>query len=386
MKSVTILGASGSIGMNALAVLRQHRERFTLQGASFARSWQSAVSIYQEFTPEIVAFADEEAAASFKEAVGNRCQVVVGPTAAAQVAAIPVDVVLAAIAGSVGLPSVLAAVKAGNRVALANKEALVCGGTKLLVLAERHGVEIIPVDSEHSAIFQCVKLGNREEIRRLTLTASGGPFRDQTKEQIARATIEEALKHPNFRMGPKNSLDSATLANKGLELIEAAYFYRLPHERIDVVINPSQFLHASASFIDGSMISLISYNDMKNAIGYALAYPSRLPIGMKDFDLGTVGKLEFRHVDVDRFPCMALARQAVGAGPGATMLFNAANEVAGQLFVAGRIGFYDISNTIAEALAVDTSRFDVPLDDLVRVDQEAKIFVSHIAKTFMNNS
>lgn len=382
MKSVTILGASGSIGTSALAFLRQHRESFTLKAASFARSWEAAVAIYREFTPEIVAFTDETAAKAFSEAVGGKCQVASGPRASAEIAAIPTDVVLASISGSAGLPSVIAAVKAGNQVALANKEALVCGGTKLLALAERHAVEVIPVDSEHSAIFQCMKLGRRDELRRIVLTASGGPFRDWSKEQIARATPSEALKHPNWQMGPKNSLDSATLANKGLELIEACYFYDLPQDRVTTLINPSTLLHSAVSFVDGSTIGLLSYNDMKNAIGYALAYPKRVSIGMDDLDLGQVGKLEFRPVDLNRFPCLLLARQAVDAGPGATMMFNAANEVAGSLFMAGRIDFYGISDVIAEALAGDTMQFDVPLDDLVEADHAAKATATMIGERF----
>lgn len=383
MTSVTILGASGSIGTSALAFMRQHREHFTLKGISFARSWETAVAIYQEFSPEIVAFAERDAATAFEAAVGNQCRVVSGPHAAAEIAAAPVDVVLAAISGSAGFPSVHAAVKAGNRVALANKEALVCGGTKLLKLAGHHGVEIIPVDSEHSAIFQCVKLGRKDELRRIVLTASGGPFRDWTREQIARATAAEALRHPNWQMGPKNSLDSATLANKGLELIEACYFFDMPHGRVDVFVNPSSLLHSAASFIDGSMIALLGHNDMKNAIGYALAYPNRMNTGIGDLDLGQVGALEFRPVAQDRFPCLSLARQAVETGPGATMMFNAANEIAGQLFMSGRIGFYDISGIIAEALARDTAQFDVPLDDLMNADREAKALAGRIAEKFV---
>lgn len=382
MKSVTILGASGSIGTNALAFLRQHPGEFILEAASFARSWEAAVAIHQEFRPKVVAFADEDAARAFRNTVGNQCEVISGPRAAAEIAAKPVDVVLAAIAGSIGLPSVQAAVKAGNQVALANKEALVCGGTKLLALAQHHGVEIIPVDSEHSAIFQCMKLGRREELRRIILTASGGPFRDWVRERIERATPAEALKHPNWKMGPKNSIDSATLANKGLELIEACYFYDLSEGQITTLINPSTLLHSAVSFVDGSSIGLLSYNDMKNAIGYALAYPRRMSVDMDDLDLGAVGKLDFRTVDADRFPCLSLARQAVEAGPGATLMFNAANEIAGQMFMAGQIGFYGISDIIAEALSQDTGRFDVSLDDVMRADDEAKEVARAIGNVF----
>ena len=380
MKSVTILGASGSIGTNALAFLRLHREHFSLKAVSFAQSWEVAAAIYREFAPEVVAFSDPTAAEAFRAGISGRCHVISGSSAAAEVAGMPVDVVLAAISGSAGFPSVHAAVKAGNRVALANKEALVCGGAKLLALARHHTAEIIPVDSEHSAIFQCVKLGRREELRRLVLTASGGPFRDWTKEHIAQATVNEALKHPNWKMGPKNSLDSATLANKGLELIEACYFFDIPSSRVDVFINPSSFLHSAASFIDGTMIALLGQNDMKNAIGYALSYPDRMHTGIDDLDLGQVRTLDFRDIDQERFPCLALAKQAVDTGPGATMMFNAANEIAGQLFMAGRVGFYDISRIIAEGLGRDTACFDVGLDDLMDADREAKVVASRIAE------
>ncbi|QPS10085.1 1-deoxy-D-xylulose-5-phosphate reductoisomerase [Delftia acidovorans] len=383
MKFVTILGASGSIGTSALAFLRRHREHFSLKAVSFSKSWEKAVAIYREFTPEVVAFSDPAAARAFQSAITGPCRVIAGPKASADIASMSVDIVLAAISGSVGFPSVHAAVKAGNRVALANKEALVCGGTKLLALAKHHRAEVIPVDSEHSAIFQCVKLGRREELRRLVLTASGGPFRDWARADIAQATAGAALKHPTWQMGPKNSLDSATLANKGLELIEACYFFDMPSSRVDVFVNPSSLLHSAASFIDGSMIALLGHNDMKNAIGYALSYPDRMSTGIDDLDLGQVGTLEFRRIDPERFPCLGLARQAVEAGPGATMMFNAANEIAGRMFMAGRIGFYAISDIIAEGLDRDTGRFDVPLDDLMAADHEAKTLATQIAEEVM---
>lgn len=379
MKSVTILGASGSIGTNALAFLRLHRNRFSLKAASFAKSWESAVAIYREFSPEVVAFSDPAAASSFSEAIDGPCHVIAGRNAAAEVASMPVDVVLAAISGSIGFPSVHAAVKAGNRVALANKEALVCGGTKLLTLAKEHGSEVIPVDSEHSAIYQCVKLGRREELRRLVLTASGGPFRDWSKAQIVHATVDQALRHPTWQMGPKNSLDSATLANKGLELIEACYFFDMPSSHVDVFVNPSSLLHSAASYIDGTMIALLGHNDMKNAIGYALSYPDRLHTGVDDLNLGEVRSLEFRSVDPEKFPCLTLAREAVNAGPGATMMFNAANEIAGRMFMESRIGFYEISEIISESLSCDTAQFDVELDELMAADHEAKSLAAKIA-------
>ena len=383
MKSITILGCSGSIGTSALAFMRQHKDEFSLKAASFASSWKEAVSIYTEFAPEVVAFADGGAADEFKAASGAKCHIVTGPNAAAEIASMKADVVLAAISGSAGFPSVHAAVKAGNRVALANKEALVCGGTKLLALAEAHSSEIIPVDSEHSAIFQCMKLGQKSELRRILLTASGGPFRDWNKERIAAARPHEALQHPNWRMGPKNSLDSATLANKGLELIEACYFFGVPENQVNVLINPSSLLHSAVSFIDGSMVALLGHNDMKNAIGYALAYPKRMRTGIDDLDLSAIGSLEFRVVDQDRFPCLGLARAAVASGPGATMMFNAANEAAGRLYLDGCISYYDINQIISEALSLDTSVFDVDLNEIMDADREAKVLVSDISSSFV---
>jgi 1-deoxy-D-xylulose-5-phosphate reductoisomerase len=380
MKTVTILGASGSIGSSALAFLRLHREAFSLESIALGRDWKAALQIAREFGCTTVALADPEAARRFRdESGGLACAVIDGPHAASAVAAMPVDVVLAAISGSIGYAPVLAAVRARNRVALANKEALVCGGRGLLDLARQLSTSIVPVDSEHSAILQCLAAGRPEEVRRIELTASGGPFRRWSREAMSQASVADALNHPVWPMGSKNSLDSATMANKGLELIETAYLFDIAPNSIDVLINPSSLLHSAVHYVDGSMIAMLGKADMRNAVGYGLTYPDRMVTGVDPLDLAEVGVLTFSRADNDRFPCIDLAREAVRQGQGAAMMFNAANEIAGRLFMCGAIGFLQIEQIITGCLASDTSRYAADVDDVVPADAAAKAFAEAYA-------
>ncbi len=381
MKKITILGASGSIGRSAIAFLRMHRDKFSLDAVGFGSDWESAATIVEEFGCSAVSFADEPAAKAFRASGrAGACEVLGGAAAAAELAARPVDTVLAAISGSAGFPSVLAAIEAGNRLALANKEALVCGGPQLLGRAKERGATVVPIDSEHSAIFQCYLAGRPHEVAKILLTASGGPFRTWSKEAIRKATPAEALRHPNWSMGPKITLDSATLANKGLELIETAYYFGVDENRIEVLINTTSLLHSAVHYVDGTLIAMLGAADMRNAIGYGLTWPERLPTGVDLIDLGRIGRLEFEYVDDERFPCLGLARTALHAGQGGTMMYNAANEVAGRLFMTGAIGFTDIAAVIDKCLATDTSRFASALEDVVAADGEAKAFARSIAE------
>jgi 1-deoxy-D-xylulose-5-phosphate reductoisomerase len=374
MRSVTILGASGSIGASAANFLRLHRDRFELKNIAVNGDWEAALRIALEFGCRAVAVSDAAAAAELRrQAPAGAFDVIDGPDAAAKIAADKVDVVLAAVAGSAGLPSVLSALRAGNRVALANKESMVCGGRALLDLAAANGVEILPVDSEHSAIFQAMLAGKREEVASIVLTASGGPFRTTPIEQMRAATPEQALAHPNWSMGAKITIDSATLANKGLELIEAAYLFDKDERDVEVVINPTSILHSAVQFRDGSMIAQLGLPDMRPPIALALSWPDRLETGVKSLSLAELGKLEFQAVDLERFPCLGLARACLRA-PGGPLLFNAANEIAVAAFLERRIGFMEIPEFIAECLEAGAGRFACALDDILETNQAALAF------------
>jgi 1-deoxy-D-xylulose-5-phosphate reductoisomerase len=381
MRSVTILGASGSIGRTALAFLRNHRDKFLLRNVAFGKDWQAALDISREFNVASVSFEDTAAARSFMASrayvgarTGSGPRVVAGPQSAVEMAADCVDVVLAAISGSAGLPSVISAIRSGNRVALANKESLVCAGPELLALAARHGTSIIPVDSEHSAIFQSLLAGKKSEVNSLLLTASGGPFRDAPLAEMANASPEKALAHPNWSMGHKNSIDSATLANKGLEMIEAAYLFDRGEEDIEVVINPSSVLHSAVCFCDGSMIAQLGHPDMRMAVGYGISWPDRMPSGVKRLSLADMGSLHFSPVDHARFPCLGLARSALRAGGDGPLLFNAANEVGVASFLRREIRLIDIAPLVDHCLDKGMGRFRGPLDEVSDLHEEAVRF------------
>ncbi|WP_017932021.1 1-deoxy-D-xylulose-5-phosphate reductoisomerase [Robiginitomaculum antarcticum] len=368
MKSVTILGVTGSIGQSALRFLRLHRDKFSLDHISVGCNAEQAVAIAREFNCQSLGVADEACDIDLPDGV----KLYRGAQALCEQAAQPVDVVLGAVSGSQGLPAILAAINAGNRVALANKESLVCGGTALLERARAKGVPIIPVDSEHSAMFQCLLAGKREEVHSIILTASGGPFREHSLEQLKSATAKAALNHPNWSMGPKNSLDSATLANKGLELIETCYFFDMAPEDVTVVIHPTSIFHSAVQYCDGSVIAQLGETDMAGAIGYGLSYPDRIETGLNPLDLTALGGLDFYPYDSVRFPAVDLARRAIHLGQSGTLMFNAANEIAGQAFLDGRIGFLDIARHIETALNKGGTKFKAGLDDIVRADAEAK--------------
>ncbi|MDR5826213.1 1-deoxy-D-xylulose-5-phosphate reductoisomerase [Caballeronia sp. LZ043] len=375
LKDVTILGASGSIGSSAVAFLRLHRDKFSLKNIAVKSDWRAALALCNEFGCTGVSIEDEGAARSFiGHSIAANVQLLHGPSGAAQLATDSVDVVLAAISGSEGLPSVLAALRSRNNVALANKEALVCGGPSLLALADSMSAKIIPVDSEHSAIYQSLLAGSHQEVESLLLTASGGPFRTATLGEMTQATPEAALNHPNWSMGVKNTIDSATLANKGLELIEAAYLFGCNEARIDVVINPSSVLHSAVCYQDGSMIAQLGRPDMRTAIGYGLSWPNRLPTGVEKLSLAKLRKLEFEEIDLNKFRPLSLARQALRMGGDGSLIFNAANELAVSAFVDGRIRLTDIATLIDICLERGIGRFCGSLDDIPLICEVAAEF------------
>ncbi len=303
----------------------------------------------------------------------NHTKIVSGIAGAQEVAASSqADLVISAMVGAVGLEPTLTAIHQGIAVALANKETLVTAGPLVMAAAREHQVPIIPIDSEHSAIFQAIQGNQPEDIRRLWITASGGPFLRKTPEELARVTAEEALQHPNWSMGPKITIDSATLMNKGLEVIEASVLFKLPPQRIEVHVHPQSIIHSLVEYIDGSVIAQLGIPDMRVPISYALAYPERLPLTLPSLDLFQVGQLNFEPPDLERFPCLGLAYQALEAGGDMPAVLNAANEVAVAAFLTGAISFPDIARIISEVMARHTVQPLSSLEQVLAVDRQAR--------------
>jgi 1-deoxy-D-xylulose-5-phosphate reductoisomerase len=363
--TLAILGSTGSIGQSALDVVRHHPEQLRVATlAAFGSDVDALERQALELRPELVAVYDENAAEDLARRLRGRleCEVAAGGEGIVRAATHhSVDRVLAAIVGAAGLPAVHAAVIAGKDVALANKESLVVAGPLLTSLARRHGASILPVDSEHAALHQALRCGERREVRRMVLTASGGPFRRRDLDTFEEILPEEALRHPTWEMGAKISIDSATLMNKALELIEARYLFELEPEAIDVVIHAQSLVHSMVEFCDGSWIAQLSVNDMTIPIQYALAYPERWANRFKRLEPEKFGTLEFEPVDSRRFPALALARRALAMGASAPAVLNAANEVAVAAFLARRVRFRAISATVEAVL--DRHRGE-PVDDL----------------------
>ena len=351
-RRISIMGSTGSIGTSALSVVR-HANRsapvFEIEvlaaGSDVARLAEQA----REFKPNLAVIADDSKLDELRSRLnGTDIACAAGESAVTESATRPVDRVLAAIVGASGLQSTVAAAQAGNDVAIANKESVVCGGRLILDTARKSGAKVLPVDSEHSAIFQC--LGDGKGLESLTITASGGPFLHATKEEMAKATPAQAAAHPNWDMGIKNSIDSATLMNKALEFIEAAYLFDTTADRLDVLVHPQSIIHGMAHFDDGSVIAQLSEPDMQAPISYALGWPERVPTNVRRLDLARIGRLDFLPVDNTRFPAIDLARQAYQAGPAATTVLNCANESAVSAFISGECGFLDISRIVASVL------------------------------------
>lgn len=369
MKGVAILGATGSIGASALAVLEQHPERFRAVALTAHRSVDALRALAARHRPALAVVSDAEVPAN----AGGATRWASGRQALMEAATHPdADIVVNALVGAAGLEPTLAALEAGKRVALANKESLVCGGPLVLQAAERGGGELIPVDSEHSAIFQCLCGSPASEVRRLIITASGGPFREMPPELLAGVTPADALRHPTWDMGAKITIDSATLANKALEVIEAHFLFGVPYERIEAVVHPQSIIHSMVEMVDGSVLAQMGFPTMELPVLYALAYPERLPYDCRRFDPVAAGTLTFEPVRADRFPAFALGVRAGRAGGTMPAVFNAANEVAVAEFLAGRIPFGGIADSIADALDRWTGGPVGTLDDVREADAWAR--------------
>jgi 1-deoxy-D-xylulose-5-phosphate reductoisomerase len=373
---VAILGSTGSIGLNTLDVLARHPDRFEV----FALAARQNVARLQEqclkFRPRYAVVVEGAAAVKLRGELaraGSKTEVLSGPDALAEVAAHPeVHAVMAAIVGAAGLRSSLAAACAGKRIMLANKEALVMSGPLFMQAVREGGATLIPVDSEHNAIFQCMSGGRAPGVRRVLLTASGGPFLRASPEVLRAATPDQACAHPRWVMGRKISVDSATLMNKGLELIEACLLFDLAPSRVEVVVHPQSIVHSFVEYLDGSMLAQLGNPDMRTPIAHALGWPERLASGVESLDLVRTARLDFEAPDVARFPCLRLARAAAEAGGTAPAVLNAANEVAVDAFLERRLGFMDIPSVIEEVLARHRGTPVVALDEVLAADEWAR--------------
>ena len=379
-RQVAVFGATGSIGASALDVIARHPDRYQVSVLAAGRQVDALVALCAVHRPAHAVIADEALYAALRDGLrdaGLATQAHAGAVALDQLAASDVcDTLVAAIVGAAGLSSTLAAAAAGKRILLANKESLVLAGELLMRQAAAGGAEIIPIDSEHSAIFQCLRSRDASldgaGVRRIILTASGGPFRGRTREQLAQVTPAQAVAHPKWSMGPKISVDSATLMNKGLEVIEAHHLFGVPGERIDVLVHPQSLVHSLVEFVDGSTLAQMGLPDMRTTLAVGLGWPQRIDSGVGGLDLLTQGRLDFEAPDTEAFPCLTLPWQAMAAGGTAPAILNAANEVAVSAFLQGRAAFLAIPALVANALSTLSSESADTLEGLLTADQRAR--------------
>lgn len=375
-ESLTILGATGSIGTSTLDIVGRMKERFRLEAVTAGRNAEALAAIARRHGARFAAVGDPSAYAALKDALaGSGIACGAGPEALCEAAARPAGRVMAAIVGTAGLAPTLAAVQRGATVLLANKECLVSAGACFMASAARHGATVLPVDSEHSAIFQALEGRNRDMVERAVLTASGGPFRTASRPELERVTAQDAVRHPNWSMGAKISVDSATLMNKGLELIEAHHLFDLAPEQLDVLVHPESVVHGFVTYADGSTIAQLAPPDMRTPIALSLAWPERMAAPTERLDLARLSRLTFEEPDHDRFPALGHALAAMRAGGGAPTVLNAANEVAVAEFLAGRLRFLDIARIVGAVLdRMAGQRLAAPatLDEALALDERAR--------------
>lgn len=372
-RRVSILGSTGSVGCNTIDLIERDRDGFVVEALTARNSVALLAEQARRLRPGLAVVAEEARYGELKEALaGTGIEVAAGGAALVEAAERPAEWVMAAIVGAAGLESTLAAVRRGAIVALANKESLVCAGDLVTTEVQRSGATLLPVDSEHSAIFQVFDFERRAAIERIILTASGGPFWRLPREAMAEVTPEMAVMHPNWDMGAKISVDSATMMNKGLEVIEAHHLFSMPPERIEVLIHPQSVVHSCVTYVDGSVLAQMGAPDMRTPIAYALGWPRRIETPVRRLDLAALGSLTFEAPDPERFPALGLARQALQTGGCAPTVLNAANEVAVAAFLAGRIGFLDIVRIVEQTLERAPSRPIAALADVLEVDGFAR--------------
>lgn len=383
MRSITILGATGSVGASTLDLIRQDRAGWRVEALTANGNFAELAALAREFSARVAVVADENRLPDLREALaGSGIEAAGGPAALCEAAARPVDITMAAIVGCAGLGPVMAAVEQGGTIALANKEALVSAGEILKAAVVRHGATLLPTDSEHNAIFQCLAGNALANVRRIILTASGGPFRTFTAEQLATVTREQALRHPNWDMGAKITIDSATMFNKGLELIEAHHLFPVGLERIEIVVHPQSIIHSMVEYRDGSTLAQLGPSDMRVPIASCLAWPGRMDTPMGPLDLPAIGQLTFEAPNEDVFPATRLCRDAIAAGGAAPAMLNAANEVAVAAFLAGQIPFTRIAITVEQILNDSTvAAAPASLDEVLALDSETRARAAALLET-----
>jgi 1-deoxy-D-xylulose-5-phosphate reductoisomerase len=381
-RRVAILGSTGSIGTQALDVIRQHRDLFEVELLTANSSSEKLIEQAIEFDVNSVVICNESKYQEVADALqphfikvfagmDSVCELVTGDN---------IDIVLTSMVGFSGLRSTIAAVKAGKTIALANKETLVAAGQIVMDLAAKHNVKIFPVDSEHSAIFQCLMGSAGAEIEKIHLTASGGPFRTWNREDIAKATSAQALKHPNWAMGSKITIDSATMMNKGLEIIEARWLFGTPGEKIEVVVHPESIIHSMVEYADGSVIAQLGHPDMREPIQYALTWPARLPLNNRKLNFAELGQITFHAPDKEKFPALGLAYESLAKGGNMACIMNAANEAAVAAYLRDEIGFYDITDIVAECMAGSDFAAEPDLETIFATDKAVYAKAAELAR------
>ncbi len=383
MKNIVILGSTGSIGTSTLDVISRFPDELQVVALAAGSNDRALEDQIRTFKPEVVALSCRDAANRLRSRIGSSStEILDGEQGLCTVAGLPEgDLVISSIVGGAGLKPTLAAIQSGRQVALANKEPMVMAGRLMQQEALKHGVKIFPIDSEHSAIFQSMEGHRKVDIRRIVLTASGGPFWDWPIRDLGHVTPEQALQHPNWKMGAKITTDSATLMNKGLEVIEARWLFDIPPDQIDVVIHRESIIHSLVEYCDGSVIAQLGHPDMRTPISYALKYPERLPLNPPLLDLGKIGKFTFYPTDSEKFPCLQLAYDALAGADGLPATLNAANEVAVQAFLNHQIAFLDIPRVIQETMNAYSATPLLSIEDVLEIDQWARRTATEMMKT-----
>jgi 1-deoxy-D-xylulose-5-phosphate reductoisomerase len=372
-RSITILGSTGSVGCNTVDLVKRSEGSFRVVALTANTAVEDLARQAIDLAAELAVVADQSRYEDLKRALsGSGVEAAAGMSGLLEAAGRPAEFVMAAIVGAAGLPPTLAAIERGATVGLANKETLVCAGKLMIDACARCGARLIPVDSEHNAIFQVLEEGHRASIRRIILTASGGPFRSMPLNEMSHITPAQAVAHPNWDMGAKISVDSATMMNKGLELIEARYLFDLPEDRIDILVHPQSVIHSLVAYDDGSVLAQLGQPDMRTPISYAMAWPGRMSTPVAELDLASIASLTFEAPDHERFPAMGLARTSLGDGASAPIVLNAANEVAVEAFLGGRIGFLDVIDLVARALDKVPPRDVDDLEAVIDFDRAAR--------------